>query len=543
MIGDRLGKWVIFKELGRGGMGRVYLAQEELTGRQAAVKILAAELAQEIGFLHRFQREIETLSRLDHPNIVRFFESGYENDRYFYAMEYVEGMSLEKIIEEQGRLPWKDVLEIALQVTPALKHVHDHGVIHRDIKPSNLLLDSTGKIKLTDFGIAKVFASTHLTATGGIVGTAEFLSPEQAAGKVVGKRSDLYCFGCVLYTLLTGRTPFSGNSYVELLHKHRYGQFDRPQKFVPEIPHELDELVCQLLEKDPDKRPRDARVFYKQLESIQNKVERKSQTTSADNRDVSTKAENRTDKISMEALPGPATLMSHLVRAGLKEQQQGGPVTRFFNRPIVLVVLLFGCIGVLAWGLWPLNQEQLYQRGAKLMETENLTEMQHAWSDYLEPLESRFPDHPYKEKVDEFRTKWEAAKTAHPSEAQRFFHQGEVLQQQGNLAEARKVWSSVIDVFQDVDTEKAWVARARQALNDMDKTGADKDRWKQVRRALERADDLRKQGKTSDAKRIWDGIEQLYRDDPGGRGDSVARGAESARATESSDVATPQNGS
>src|SRR5450631_3266019 len=112
MIGDRLGKWVIFKELGRGGMGRVYLAQEELTGKQAALKVLASELAQEIGFLERFQREIETLSKLDHPNIVRFFEAGCENGYYFYAMEYVEGSNLEQILEEQHRLPWKDVLGI-----------------------------------------------------------------------------------------------------------------------------------------------------------------------------------------------------------------------------------------------------------------------------------------------------------------------------------------------------------------------------------------------------------------------------------------------
>src|SRR6059058_6081342 len=176
-------------------------------------------------------------------------------------MEYVEGQSLEEILLEQGRLGWKEVLDIALQICPALKHVHDHGIIHRDIKPPNILITPDGVVKLTDFGIAKVFASTHLTATGGIVGTAEFLSPEQAAGKIVGRRSDLYCFGCVLYALLTGRPPFGGKTYVELLHKHRYGQFDRPQKVVPEIPYEIDEIVCQLLEKDPEKRPHDALVF------------------------------------------------------------------------------------------------------------------------------------------------------------------------------------------------------------------------------------------------------------------------------------------
>lgn len=519
MIGDRLGKWVIFKELGRGGMGRVYLAQEELTGMQAAIKVLAAELAQEIGFLHRFQREIETLSKLDHPNIVRFIEAGFEDGHYFYAMEYVEGLTLDQILDEQHRLLWADVLSIALQVAPALRHVHDHGIIHRDIKPSNLILNAEGKIKLMDFGIAKVFAATHLTATGGIVGTAEFLSPEQAAGKVVGKRSDLYCFGCVLYTLLTGRPPFSGGSYVELLHKHRYGQFDRPKKFVPDLPDEIDELVCQLLEKDPEKRPRDALVLFKQLESVNRKLSRQSSKTSADNSDAATQAENRAAKVSMEDLPGPATLMSRMVRAELEEHQRGGPLTRFFNRPLVLVVILAACIGILVWKLWPLNQEELFQRGARLMESESRYDMEVAWREYLGPLERDHPDHPYKEQVAGFRAKWEAAKgdAAKPlptSEAQRFFQQGEWLSRQGNPAAAQKVWRNLVDVFADVEAEKEWVSRARTALADQEKDAAEKDRFKSVHKALTRAKELHEQGKQADAERIWSGIEALYRDDP-----------------------------
>src|SRR5271170_7183741 len=123
MIGERLGKWVIYKELGRGGMGRVYLAQEEIGGRQAAIKILAAELAQDAGFLQRFLREIETLSMLEHPNIVRFYEASQENGMYFYAMEYVEGQSLDELLHEHGKLPWKDVLDMAIQICQALKHV------------------------------------------------------------------------------------------------------------------------------------------------------------------------------------------------------------------------------------------------------------------------------------------------------------------------------------------------------------------------------------------------------------------------------------
>jgi serine/threonine-protein kinase len=512
MIGDRLGKWVIFKELGRGGMGRVYLAQEELTGRQAALKVLAAELAREIGFLHRFQREIETLSQLDHPHIVRFFESGLENGHYFYAMEYVEGLNLEQMLEQHGRFNWKDVLSIALQIAPALKHCHDHGVIHRDLKPSNLIRNGQGEIKITDFGIAKVFAKTHLTATGGIVGTAEFLSPEQAAGKIVGKRSDLYCLGCVLYMLLTGRPPFLGNSYLELLHKHRYAQFDRPKSFIPDLPIEIDDLVCQLLEKDPERRPRDAHVFYKQLKAIYRKLDRHSARTSADNSDKATRAENRADAVSMEALPGPATLMSRLVRAELDRQQHGGPVTRFFNRPVVLVLIFLACIGVLAWKFWPLSQDQLYERGARLMESGAEVDMQRAWTDYLDPLEREYPEHRYKEEVEKLRQKWEAARA--PSEAQRFFQQGELLARQGNPAAARQMWHNLIDAFAEVEAEKAWVERARRSISDMERADLNQDRFKNVRAALEQADKLHRAGKHADAERIWSGIEQLYRDDP-----------------------------
>ncbi len=222
-------------------------------------------MAVESGFLARFQREIEILRQLDHPNIVRFRESGQQDTQYYFVMEYVPGPSFETLLTQQRRLPWPEVLDLACQIAPALKHAHDRGIIHRDLKPSNLLRaptdknspDSAGLVKLTDFGIASVFASPHLTVTGGVVGTAEYLSPEQAAGKPVTRRSDLYSLGVVLYTLLTGRTPFVGDA-LDLLHKHRFAQFDRPVRLVPEVPHELDGIVCHLLEKDPANRPGDS---------------------------------------------------------------------------------------------------------------------------------------------------------------------------------------------------------------------------------------------------------------------------------------------
>ncbi len=358
MIGARLGKWAIFKELGRGGMGHVYLAQEELTGRQAALKVLAAELAQEVGFLHRFQREITALSQLDHPGIVRFFESGFEDGHYFYAMEYIEGQSLDEILLAQGPLPWAEVLDIAVQICPALRHVHDHGIIHRDIKPPNIMRTPEGVIKLTDFGIAKIFASQHLTATGGVIGTAEFLSPEQAAGKPVTKRSDLYSLGVVFYTLLTGRTPFEGTTFLDLLHKHRYGQFDPPRRIVPAIPYEIDELVCQLLEKDPDKRPPDCQVLGRQLQSMRRKLERKSQPTAVGMAPDVTVVENK-DNFELSAQTGPATLMSQLVRAEVDRLNAANPLARLLNRVWVLVPLLVLCVGLIVWSFWPLDRDAL----------------------------------------------------------------------------------------------------------------------------------------------------------------------------------------
>lgn len=515
MIGERLGKWMIFKELGRGGMGHVYLARDEVAGTEAALKVLAAELAMDPGFLQRFHREIESLSRLDHPNIVRFIEAGLENGHHFYAMEYVEGESLEAILMERGKLPWPEVLDIAAQLAPALRHVHDHGIIHRDIKPPNILRTPEGKIKLTDFGIAKVFACRHLTATGGVIGTAEYISPEQAAGKVVGKRSDLYCLGAVLYTLLTGRPPFVGNNHLELLHKHRYGQFDRPARIVPAIPLELDELVCQLLAKEPDERPRDCHVFGKQVDAIRRKLERKSNKTEAGQRDELTHADNRGDPADFADLPGPATLMSRLVRSELQRQQQGGPVARFFNRAWVLASLLALCIGIIVWTFWPLSEQQLFEHGEQLMKSGELHDMERAWREYFEPLESRFPDHPYQEHLAKYRLALDSARAPYPCEAQRFYQQGELLRQQGNLAGAAQVWRNLVVAFEGVEPAKDWVLRAERGLIELEKGAENQDRFKEVRPSLERAAALHRQGKRAQAERIWTALEALYRDDPG----------------------------
>ena len=524
MIGSRLGSWIIDKELGRGGMGCVYLAHAadpETTGpRRAAVKVLAVELAVEIGFLQRFQREIDILRKLDHPNIVRFYESGQEDVHYYFAMEYVDGPSYQTLVCERGRLPWREVLEAALQIAPALKHAHDRGVIHRDLKPSNLLCaqadDQRPVVKLTDFGIASLFSSPHLTVPGGVVGTAEYLSPEQAAGKPVSRRSDLYSLGVVLYTLITGRTPFEGE-LLDLLHKHRFAQFDRPSHIVLDLPPDFDDIICDLLAKEPAQRPPDASVLFRRLDSLRRKVERVAADESALPPTV-----RKGDK---PARPGPATLMSKLMRQELERQNRGGPIRRFFNRPLVIIALFLTTIGLLAWGLWPLSAEQLYERGADLMASSDPDDWDKGWEKYLEPLETKHPDHSHQREVAEFRKRHDARNderqaavaarfAGNLSEAQWFYELGLRQRQQGDEKAARETWKRLLTAYKEAPTEGPWLRRAEKELEKSTQEAKVGERkWAALEAALKRIHELRADGKNDDAEAILQALEQLYRDD------------------------------
>jgi serine/threonine-protein kinase len=528
MIGSRLGKWIIERELGRGGMGQVYLAHDE-SGQLAAVKILAAELAQEGGFLQRFQREIDVLGQLNHPHIVRLYESGVQDGHHFFAMEYVEGESFEQILSREGRVPWPEVLDAALQICPALKHAHDRGIIHRDLKPPNLLRTPAGVVKLTDFGIAKVFAAGQLTSTGGVVGTAEYLSPEQAAGKIATKRSDLYCLGVVFYTLLTGRTPFEGRTAADLLHKHLYGQFDRPQKLVREIPPDLDNIICQLLEKDPARRPADSLVLHRQFERLQRKIERKSQRTVLIESTDATIAEHAGAEAGVDN-PGPATLMSRLMRQELEQQKQGNVLSRWLNRPWVLLPLFLLCVGIIVWRLWleprP-SPEWLFQHGSALMASEVPADWDKAWNEYLEPLRSAYPDYAsetvqgYAQKVKDSETLRKALADINEagtrSAAQRFYQRGLRLCQQGDSEEARRIWENLVQTFGEVQSERRWVELSKDALHLLGPTPDSSNHPDEaVMQALEQARQWRDQGQRDKAEKIWKGLQALYAENPSG---------------------------
>ncbi len=265
---EQLGPYRIGRPLGRGGMGTVYEAVNLETAEPAAIKLLSPSLAGVGGFRDRFAAEIAALRKLRHPNIVRLFGFGEQDGRLYYAMELVDGPSLEGQLLAGKRFAWRDVADIGIQVCRALRHAHDRGVIHRDIKPANLLMDSGEQVKLSDFGIARLFGNTRMTNPGSVMGTAEYMAPEQAEGSAVGPRSDLYSLGAVMYSLLARRPVFQGRSLVEVLQKQRYETPEPLRQYAPEVPEPFEEIVTQLLEKSPDDRIRTPMILSKQLTAM-----------------------------------------------------------------------------------------------------------------------------------------------------------------------------------------------------------------------------------------------------------------------------------
>lgn len=271
---EYLGPYQVERTLGRGGMGTVYKGIHAKSGEAVAIKVIATGIANNMRFRRRFAAEVETLKRLKHPHIVQLVGYGEEQGLLFYSMEYVDGHSLHEHLRQHQRLSWEEVIQVGIETTSALKQAHDIGIIHRDLKPANLMLNQTGRIKLTDFGIAKLFGSTDMTAAGSVIGTADYMPPEQAEGKAVTIRSDLYSLGGVLYALLAGKAPFGGKSVPEVLYAVRYDTVPDLRSRVPEVPRELAELIHQMLEKDPQQRPPTALVVGNRLKSLQQGLKR-----------------------------------------------------------------------------------------------------------------------------------------------------------------------------------------------------------------------------------------------------------------------------
>ncbi|MBG02417.1 MAG: hypothetical protein CL470_09150 [Acidimicrobiaceae bacterium] len=264
------GRYELQRRLARGGMAEVFLAQDQLLGRPVAVKVLFPEFATDPSFVERFRREAQAAANLSHPNIVGVYDWGREGKTYYIVMEYVEGRSLSEIIRSEGPLPAVQAAEIAKEIAAALGFAHKNDVVHRDMKSGNVIVSDSGQIKVADFGIATAISGngqTNLTQTGAVMGTATYFSPEQAQGKQLDGRSDLYSLGIVMYEMLTGAPPFSGDSPVSIAYKHVQEQPELISTKRPGVADALQAITAKLLNKEPDQR-------YSRAEDLQSDLEK-----------------------------------------------------------------------------------------------------------------------------------------------------------------------------------------------------------------------------------------------------------------------------
>jgi len=398
MIGEKLGSFRIEGTLGVGAMGVVYKATNETTGRTAAVKVVSSDAAQRGRAYDRFQREAEILQQFRHPNIVRFLAVGRYKGTSYFAMEFIPGQTLEQWLADRGPLPWKEVVPLAIQVCDALHYAHEHGVVHRDLKPSNLMVTEAGVVKLTDFGIAKDLDATALTATGRTLGTAAYMAPEQIRGTPeVSHKTDLYALGIVLYQMLTGVPPFEGASAVVLMHCHLNEPVPRASAKLSEIPKALDDLVAQLMAKAPADRPWDAVAAGEVLRKIQEKISR-GETVGMVWSNGAGSAAGAGDAAKKSAKKGGKT-RGALATVGVDDSDRRRRLleTAGMGGALLLIASFVGYM------LWPPSARYLFTQAERLMATGRRSEMADARDTYLEPLDRRFPENPYKKTTRQWR--------------------------------------------------------------------------------------------------------------------------------------------
>ena len=458
---ERIGPDLIDKRIGAGGMGNVYLGRHEKTGAIVAVKELPAALAREEGFVLRFNREIEAMRKLNCPNIVKFFDSGTDGDIPYYAMEYVDGENLTTRLRREKRIPWLEAIEISRQICAGLKHAHDAGVVHRDLKPSNLMLGKDGSVKITDFGVAQIFAADRLTSTGGSIGTAEFMSPEQVIGSRVDKRSDLYSLGAVLYTMIVGQPPFMGPTASDIMQKQRFGRFDPPKNYVPEIPPWLNDLVCQLLEKEPEKRPPDAFVTSKRLQEVINRVNHLNSRDKASIGDAT-----RVDP-DTEVDPISGTLVRDLLRLDGSGNDHAAAFTRALSNTWVILGTLCLVLSFASWLFWQLNHSS-------------------------DPSDQDLSD---------------------KTEAERIVQLARKQLRAGNPRAALENLNAIQSVIKGDSQEKEVLKSIERLRRSIDKLSKSPDQIAFLERALARADELPAE-RRDEARQIYEGIISLYESDP-----------------------------
>ena len=347
------GRYQISRKLGAGGMANVYLAEDQELGRRVAIKVLDDRHASDDQFVERFRREAQNAAGLSHPSIVSIYDRGEAEGSYYIAMEYVEGRTLKELLVARGPSPIGIAIDYTRQILSALRFAHRNGIIHRDIKPHNVIVDGDGRVKVMDFGIARAGAS-QMTEAGSIIGTAQYLSPEQARGAPVDQSSDLYSTGIVLYELLTGSVPFTGESPVEIAMKHLSQPPLSPSAARPEVPRDLDYVVLRALAKDPAERYRSAEEMDADLDRIARGIGVSSETA-----ETATSVLSRTEVTDALTTVRPAAATATTAYTPGRYYEYDAPPRRRSIWPWLLALLLVAASLVGGWYVYQSIQDQL----------------------------------------------------------------------------------------------------------------------------------------------------------------------------------------
>ena len=414
LIGEKLGSFRLEEILGSGAMGVVFRATQETTGRQAAVKIVHGELAQKGKVFERFEREAEILKQFRHPNIVRWLAWGRFKGTSYFAMEYVEGVTLEGVLQERGELPWREAVDFTIQLCDALEYAHGRSVVHRDLKPSNLMITPDGKLKLTDFGIAKdLERTTQLTAPGRTLGTAAYMAPEQIRGTpAVSHKTDLYALGILMYQMLTGKTPFDGASAVVLMHCHLNECLPDQVTRSRCCPKALNELVVNLMAR----RPRSPLGRGRRGTRLEGTAGQGRAGTAHSHGlagaglprgQPSPGRSGRTCQAIAQENPQGRYDFRHQFGFRDPESGQGVLGSRSSNRPVLesigLAATLVVIVAFMGYWLWPPSAAYLYHQAELLMASTHRSDWLTAQEEYLDTLDKKYPGHAYAEQVRKWR--------------------------------------------------------------------------------------------------------------------------------------------
>jgi len=516
-VPSRLGPFELKEQIGAGGMGVVYSAIYTKNGKKVALKLLPADLNEDIRLVKRFERELKVLQKMRHNNIVLCYGGGRKGAQKFYAMEYVDGGSMAELIRKKGRLTWEETIDYSLQLCAALEHAHDHGVVHRDLKPANLFLTKKGTLKLGDFGLARTNDATQLTAAGKTMGTFAYMSPEQICGKPpISHKTDLYAMGCVMFEMLTGKPPFMSDNPATLFHMHLSEQPPRVRAENMDCPIWLESVVQDLLAKPVDNRPLDALAVATQLEMVREKVAK--QTSMLENQ--------ATEKATVAGGDIDTAVAKGLLRKKKKKKRKPQLDTPIFEKTWFLVGALALLLMVVAYALWPDSPAQKFAKAEALMKTGESVDQRKALNDYLLPLAQDYPNEEFSPQVrayidevemrkaeESILTRSKVGLTEPKSEAERLYVRAYEFEQFGDRISALEKYQSIVKVLDENDeTARPFVNLSRRQIAKIESGDTNDNRAELVRDALDRADNFYLNGETIKAKGVWKSVITLYQD-------------------------------